>query len=118
MSKKQLSESSLKNLAKGKPFSADCKEHAREAQRKAVIKRQENRTMKQVAEEKLNKIIAGFTFQEISIDKLIDYVKTDEAKPETIIKILEFLRDTSGQKPSEKLDVTGVELPQINIEGL
>ena len=99
--KRKVSEKSLKNLEKRKSFNKDNVEMALECQKKSVAKRKENKTLKQVAEEKLNKMIAGFTFQDFSIDKLIDYVKSEDAKPETILKILEFLRDTSGQTPTQ-----------------
>lgn len=40
--KKKMSENSLKNLKKGKPFDANCEEIARKAQKKSVEKRKEN----------------------------------------------------------------------------
>ena len=101
----KVTENSLKNLEKGNRFSKDSPEIARINQKKSAKKRKENKLLKQVAEEKLNKLIAGKTFQELSLDKLIKYCESKEAKPEVIIKILEFLRDTSGQKPNEKQEI-------------
>lgn len=101
MAKRKMSENSLKNLEKGKPFNSNSEEIARKAQEKSVEKRKENKTLREVASEKLLKRIRDKTFQEIAIDELLNYVFSESAKPEIIIKILEFLRDTSGQKPKD-----------------
>ncbi len=117
MAKRKMSENSLKNLEKANPENNfNCSEIARKAQEKSVEKRKENKTLREVASEKLLKKICGKTFQEIAIDELLNYVFSESAKPEIIIKILEFLRDTSGQKPKDIVE--NVNPPIINITGL
>lgn len=111
-----VSEKSLKNLEKGKPFTADCKEVAREAQEKSVAKRKENKLMREVAAEKLLKRFDGTTFQDLTIEKIMDYCRTEKADPEIVLKILTFLRDTAGQKPKDEPQV--INIPVINIKGL
>ena len=111
------SEKSLQNLLPEKyKFSKDCAEVAQECQKKSVQKRKENKLLKEVAAEKLKKCIDGVPFQEFSINKLIEYTKKIDADPEKVLKILAFLRDTSGQKPKE--EVQAVVMPVINIQGL
>ena len=114
---KKPNENSLKNLQLCDPqktfLNSDV---ARAAQLKSAAKRKENKLLKEVAAEKLQKCINGVPFQEFSINKLIEYTKTIDADPEKVLKILAFLRDTSGQKPKD--EVQAVVLPLINIKGL
>lgn len=107
---------SLENLKKGTPFSSDNVELARECQLKSAAKRKENKLLREVAAEKLLKRFNGVSFQDLTIDKLLEYCKKEAAEPETILKILTFLRDTSGQKPKE--EVQAVVMPVVNIKGL
>ena len=109
-------EKSLKNLEKRKSFSADNVAFALECQKKSVEKRKENKLLKEVASEKLLKKFGDVTFQDLTLDKLLDYCKNEGAEPETVLKILTFLRDTAGQKPKE--EVQAVVMPMINIKGL
>ena len=111
-----MNENSLRNLEKRKSFSKDCVDVALECQAKSVAKRKENKLLKEVAAEKLLKKFGDATFQDLTLDKLLEYCKKEGAEPETILKILTFLRDTSGQKPKE--DVAVVNMPIINIKGL
>lgn len=111
-----VSEKSLKNLEKRKSFSTDNVEFSLECQKKGVEKRKENKLLKEVAAEKLLKKFNGVSFQDLTLDKLLDYCKNEGAEPETVLKILTFLRDTSGQKPKE--EVQAVCMPIINIKGL
>lgn len=110
MAKRKMSENSLKNL---KPNTFNCREIAKKAQKKSVEKRKENQTLAQVAEEKLNKLYSdGKTFQEKSLDLMEEMVLTGILKPDDLIKLLTFLRDTSGQKPTDKQEITNT-TPQI-----
>lgn len=111
-----MNENSLKNLEKRKSFSKDNVEFSLECQKKGAAKRKENKLMREVAAEKLLKKFNGVTFQDFSLDKLLEYCQKEGADPETILKILTFLRDTAGQKPKE--DVAVVNMPIINIKGL
>ena len=86
---------------------SELKQRQRNGGIKSAKGRMERKLLKQVAEEKLNKIVQKMTFQEVAIDSLIEYCQSEDAKPEIILKVLEFLRDTSGQKPTEKQIIDG-----------
>ena len=117
MAKRNMSEKSLKNLEKGTPFTADCVEVARNAQKKSVKKRAENKTMMQVAEAKLNEMFAdGETFQEKAIDLIAERVLNGEAKNDELIKLVTFLRDTAGQKPKDVIE--NITPPILEIKGI
>ena len=112
-----MNENSLKNLELANPENNfNNSEVARMAQQKSVAKRKENKLLKEVAAEKLLKKFNGVSFQDLTLDKLLEYCKNEGAEPETVLKILTFLRDTSGQKPKE--EVQAVCMPIINIKGL
>ena len=105
------------NLARTrKSFSVANSEFARECQRKGAAKRKENRLMREAAAEALLKKIKGLSFQDVTINKLMEYCLEDNADSEKILKILTFLRDTAGQKPKE--EVQAVVMPVVNIKGL
>lgn len=116
MNKKKPTEKSLLNLEKRKSFSKDGVEFALECQKKSIQKRKENRLLKEIAMEKLHKKFSGKEFQDLSLDKLLNACVSDKAEAETVLKILTFLRDTSGQKPKEETPT--VIMPVINIKGI
>lgn len=95
--KRKMSENSLKNLEKGKPFSADRKEIAREAQKKSTEARKQNKTFRDACKFVLD------NNQEIALSDLA--AELANASAETKIKILQFLADYSGQKPTDKQEV-------------
>lgn len=98
--KKYPNENSLKNLEKRKCFSKNNAEVAKNAQKKSVAKRRENKMLRQVAEERLNKLYPdGKTFQEKSMDLIEEMIMTGVLKPADLVSLLTFLRDTAGQKP-------------------
>lgn len=111
-----MNENSLKNLEKRKSFSKENVDVALECQKKSAAKRRENKLMREVAAEKLLKKFNGVAFQDLSIEKLLKYCLDDESEAETVLKVLTFLRDTAGQKPTE--NVQAVVMPVINIKGL
>lgn len=110
MSKKKkhkVTQKSLENLKLANPKNNfNNSDVAREAQKKSVEARKANKTMKQVAQEKLWELMNnGKTFQENAFERLKQALLNLETKPAELVKILEFLRDTSGQKPVEKHDI-------------
>lgn len=111
----KMSETQKENLSKGKKISEEL---AREYQAKSAEKRKENNIIKKlfkdVSDDKLNEQIKGLdkTLQEYGIDKLADYIQRPDAEVEVIMKILTFLRDSSGQKPTDKQEITN-KTPQI-----
>lgn len=114
MAKRKMSENSLKNL---KPNTFNDSEIAKKAQAKSVEKRAENKLLKQVAEEKLNKLYKdGTTFQEKSLDLIEEMVLTGIMRPADLISVLTFLRDTAGQKPTDKQEVTAQVQSNLNMD--
>lgn len=111
-----MNENSLKNLEKRKSFSKDDVAVALECQKKSVAKRKENKLMKEVATEALLKKFNGAEFQQLSIERLTEYCLSIDADVDMVLKVLTFLRDTSGQKPKEEAQI--VNMPIINIKGL
>lgn len=110
MSKKKkhrVTQKSLENLKLANPENNfNNSEVARAAQKKSVEARKENQTMRQVAQAKLLELMAnGKTFQENAFERLKQALLNNETKPADLVRILEFLRDTSGQKPVEKRDL-------------
>lgn len=105
--KPKPSAKSLENLKLANPANNfNSSEVARAAQKKSVEARKANQTMRQVAQEKLLELMSnGKTFQENAFERLKQALLNDETKPADLVKILEFLRDTSGQKPVEKHDL-------------
>lgn len=102
MSKKKkhkVTQKSLENLKLANPQNNfNNSDVAREAQKKSVEARKVNKTMKQVAQEKLWELMNnGKTFQENAFERLKQALLDLETKPAELVKILEFLRDTSGQ---------------------
>ena len=71
---------------------------ARQLQEKSVQKRKENQLEKKIFKEELEKRLGVKDFEEI-IDNLIVRAKKDG-------KSFEVLRDTMGQKPSDKIEAS------------
>lgn len=71
-------------------------EVARQLQEKSVKKRKENQLEKKIFKDELIKRLGDKDFNEI-LDNLIARAKRDD-------KSFEVLRDTMGQKPSEKIE--------------
>lgn len=69
---------------------------ARQLQEKSVQKRKENQLEKKIFKDELIKRLGDKDFNEI-LDNLIARAKKDD-------KSFEVLRDTMGQKPSEKIE--------------
>lgn len=106
MAKRKMSENSLKNLEKGKPFDKNCEEIARKAQKKSVKKRKEQRLLK---DELLLLLAQGDTQERISLALLEKAAMGDT-------KAFEVIRDTIGQKPKDVIE--NIAPPIINIKGI
>ena len=57
----------------------------------------------------------GEIFQDVALNRIADLIESGEIKAADLIKAVEFLRDTSGQKPLEKPEIDRPEPPVINI---
>lgn len=131
MAKRQLSENSLKNLEKGKPFVKGNEELAREAQLKSAKKRAENRALDNTIERICRRFMdsssskeAQQAFAQIGFDvdtklaNLIAQVVTQGLSSKASIKdklaLLEFLGRYTGQEPAQKIEVE--DKPVINID--
>lgn len=80
------------------------------------LKRAIKKAFQEVAKERLEELQDYATLQmsEWVRNKLIDIEELSTSELEKIQKFLEFLRDSSGQKPTEKLDVKDV-TPEIKV---
>lgn len=97
MAKKKVPENSLKNLEKRKSFSKDNVDFALEAQKKSVEKRRERRALK----EELLLLLDTNQFREkISLAMITEAVNGN-------VKAFEVIRDTIGEKPITKSEITG-----------
>lgn len=109
----------LKPIKKGELSKEEAKKRGAAGGRKSAKVRKEKKLMQQVAQETLLKLMPnGKSFQELAFEKLQSALLEDYVKPNDFVKILEFLRDTSGQKPTDKQEIIGdikTSNPVINI---
>lgn len=113
-----MSENSLKNLKpiqKGELSKEELKKRQSNGGKKSAQVQRENKLLSKVAEEKLNKLYSdGKTFQEKSLDLMEEMILTGILKPDDLVKLLTFLRDTAGQKPTDKQEIT-TNQPAVNL---
>ena len=98
MAKRKMSENSLKNLEMANPENNfNNSEVARKAQKKAVKSRHKNKAFRDACKFVLD------NNQEVALSDLA--ADLANAPAELKIKILQFLADYSGQKPTDKQEV-------------
>lgn len=114
--KREMSENSLKNL---KMFTKEYQPSPKtksEGAKKGWEKKREFKAMKDAATELLmRQLPGGEIFQDVALNKIADLIENGEIKASDLIKAVEFLRDTSGQKPLDKPEIDRPEPPVINI---
>jgi hypothetical protein len=99
MAKRKMSENSLKNLEKANPKNNfNNSEVARKAQEKATEVKREKKLLK---EELMLLLAQGKTQEKISLALIEEAIKGN-------VKAFEVIRDTIGEKPVNKQEVTGV----------
>lgn len=99
MAKRKMSENSLKNLEKANPKNNfNNSEVARKAQAKATEVKREKKLLK---EELMLLLAQGNTQAKISLALIEEAIKGN-------VKAFEVIRDTIGEKPVNKQEVTGV----------
>lgn len=104
----------LKPIQKGQLSKEELKKRQSNGGKKSGQVRREKKMMKQVAEEKLQKLLpCGKTFQEAGFDELEKLVLSGKITPKDLISILEFLRDTSGQQPIDKQISYSTDIPLV-----
>ena len=101
MGRRKMSENSLKNLENGKRFTDDT---ATIAAKKAAEARKKYRPLREIAKEKLDED----TWNEI-LASMIEKARHGDPKA------FELLRDTIGEKPSDKLELQGTQDLKINL---
>jgi len=101
MGKRNQSESQLANLEKGTRFHGEI---ARRAQEKSTEAKKKYRPLKEIAKEKLDED----TWNEI-LASMIEKARHGDPKA------FELLRDTIGEKPSDRLELAGEQDLQVNI---
>ena len=111
MAKRIMSENSLKNLQTDKyKFSKNSPEMAQKAQEKSVIARKENRTMREILEYLLSKPAGD---SDMSCKEAI-LLRSVKQAIDGDSRAREFIRDTIGEKPIEKMEMANT--PVINID--
>ena len=106
MAKRKMSENSLKNLEKANPKNNfNNSEVARKAQEKATEVKREKKALK---EELLLLLSTGKTQEKISLALIEEAIKGN-------VKAFEVIRDTIGEKPVNKQEVSGVSIPSVII---
>lgn len=110
MAKRVMSENSLKNLEKRKSFSKDNVDFALEAQKKSVQARKENRTMREILDYLLSKPAGD---SDMSCKEAI-LLRSVKQAIDGDSRAREFIRDTIGEKPVEKMEMANT--PVINID--
>ena len=99
-------EQNLRPIRKGQLSKEEAKKRGKNGGKKSAQVRRERKMLRQVAEEKLTEIMSnGKTMQE-------------DAKRSDVIKFLEFMRDTAGQKPVDKVaqtDTLGNDVPKNDL---
>jgi len=100
MAKRKMTESQLANL---KPNSFNNREIAKKAQKKSVEKRKENKTLAQLLEIalKLQNEETGEVNEIAMTNAIIKRAIKGDVSAYTVI------RDTMGQKPTDKQEITG-----------
>lgn len=96
------------------PNSMRSAEQVRENQRRGGINsgkaRREKKLLKELCEEKLlEKMSNGKSMQENLITKAASLAFSDKVKLQEVLKFLEIMRDTAGQKPVDKVAQTNTE---------
>ena len=100
MSKRKMSENSLKNLEMANPKNNfNNSEVARKAQAKATEVKREKKLLK---EELMLLLAQGKTQEKISLALIEEAIKGN-------VKAFEVIRDTIGEKPVNKQEVSGIE---------
>ena len=101
-----MSENSLKNLEKANPKNNfNNSEVARKAQEKATEVKREKKALK---EELMLLLSQGKTQERISLALIEEAIKGN-------VKAFEVIRDTIGEKPVNKQEVSGVSIPSVII---
>ena len=111
-------EQNLRPIRKGQLSKEEAKKRGKNGGKKSAQVRRERKMLRQVAEEKLTEIMSnGKTMQDNLIQKAAK-LAFEDAKLSDVIKFLEFMRDTSGQKPVEKVaqtDGEGNDVPKNDL---
>ena len=122
MAKKEMTETQKRNLAMGKKI---CEETAREyqkksaeAQKKNTIEKKQNEAFQLSALKALNGIqVDSLKNLADIIAKLLNKENVTPQELKIALDALEFLRDSSGQKPTDKKEISGgVEIQKVFID--
>lgn len=112
MAKRQMSEKQLANLKRGKKI---CEETAREYQERSCVTQKENTQKRKekeafsISAEKALAPIQAKSLKDLAkkAQAILDNPNSTQSEVKLAIKILIFLRDSSGQKPTDKQEITG-----------
>ena len=111
-------EQNLRPIRKGQLSKEEAKKRGKNGGKKSAQVRRERKMLRQVAEEKLTEIMSnGKTMQDNLIQKAAK-LAFEDGKLSDVIKFLEFMRDTAGQKPVDKVaqtDAAGNDVPKNDL---
>lgn len=111
-------EQNLRPIRKGQLSKEELKKRQSNGGKKSAQVRRERKMLRQVAEEKLTEIMSnGKTMQDNLIQKAAK-LAFEDGKLSDVIKFLEFMRDTAGQKPVDKVaqtDGEGNDVPRNDL---
>ena len=100
MAKRKMSENSLKNLEKGKQFNEEI---ARSAQQKSVESRKRNQTLAELM--KIALLLPNEETGEVNNIAITNALIAKAIKGD--VSAYQTIRDTIGEKPTDKQEVTG-----------
>lgn len=112
MAKRKMSEKQLANLELGKKI---CEENAREYQKKSCVAQKENTQKRKEIEAfsiSANKALTPIQAKSLKdlankAQTILDNPNSTQSEVKLAMEILTFLRDSSGQKPIDKQEITG-----------
>lgn len=95
---------------KGELSVEEAKRMGSKGGKRSVEVRREKKLLKELCEEKLlEKMSNGKSMQENLITKAASLAFSDKVKLQEVLKFLEIMRDTSGQKPVDRVAQTDTE---------
>lgn len=112
-------EQNLRPIRKGQLSKEELKRRQSNGGKKSAQVRRELKMLRQVAEEKLTEIMSnGKSLQENLVQKLIVGALASGAKVKETLDVFVALRDTSGQKPVDKVAQTDGEGNDVPVNDL
>jgi len=105
MANKKPKIENLKPIKKGDLSKDELKKRQSNGGKKSAVAKKQNKAFREIIIERLKVLEqGGKTTKEVLIWKLIDKIQDEKTDIKDLLKALEFLRDSSGEKPTDKLE--------------